>query len=92
MNTTLSPFERTISSILCRHDPIRICHGEILDEYDSEARAIVQRLTATDTVDSIAEKTHSVFMEWFDADTAGSPERYKSIAVDIAAAWQDHLK
>lgn len=34
---------------------------------------------------------YSEFVRWFDADTAGPPERYEKIASEIWQLWQEHL-
>ena len=46
------------------------------------------------TVDDVLRGSayyNSEFVRWFDTDTAGPQEHYKSIASEIWQLWQEHL-
>jgi len=81
----------SISALLFRHDPIGINFEENTDEYDLEAETILPRLRRCHTLEDAHNAVHSEFVRWFDAGTAGPPERYKQIAAEIWQLWQEYL-
>jgi hypothetical protein len=81
----------SVASLLFRHDPIGICFDTNTDEYQPEAETILPLLRNCRTVDDVLRVVHSEFVRWFDTDTAGPQEHYKSIASEIWQLWQEHL-
>lgn len=81
----------SVSALLYRHDPIGINFEENTDEYDLEARTILPRLRRCHTLADVHNAVYSEFVHWFDADTAGPPQRYEEIASEIWQLWQEYL-
>ena len=72
-----------VIALLFRHDPIGINFESNTDEYEAEAKTIVIGLTEANSVDDLHRLVYEVFVQWFDAATAGPYERYGDIATDI---------
>jgi hypothetical protein len=72
-----------LEALLYRHDPIGIAFGDNPDEYAPEAGTIAARLQDVRTVDDVRAVVHAEFIRWFDEDTAGPAERYRSLAEEI---------
>ena len=81
----------SVSALLYRHDPVGINVEENTDEYDLETETILPRLRRCHTLEDVHNAVYSEFVRWFDADTAGPPERYKEIASEIWQLWQEYL-
>jgi hypothetical protein len=78
----------TIEALLFRHDPIGINFTHNPDEYRSEAETITLRLPEATTKDDLQRIIHEEFVRWFDAETAGPPDRYDSITEEIWQLWR----
>ncbi len=74
-----------LAALLYQHDPVGIAFGDNPDEYAPEAGAIALRLQDVRTVDDVRAVVHAEFVRWFDEDTAGPAERYRSLAEEIWA-------
>ena len=74
-----------LAQILFEEDPIGINFEDNTDEYDAEAGTILPKLRHCETVEQIQGLLHSEFVRWFDIDTAGPPDRYRSAAERIRA-------
>ena len=75
-------------------DPIGLlASGAPDDEYWPELRTVVPRLAKTQSIQECQEILHEEFVRWFSADTAGPPEAYASLAVDLwqlcKSSWQE---
>jgi hypothetical protein len=81
----------SVSALLYRHDPIGINFEDNPDEYDLEAETILPRLRSCRSADDVHKVVHEEFVRWFEPATAGSPEHYKQIALEIWQLWQEHL-
>jgi hypothetical protein len=77
----------TVSTLLYRHDPIGINFEVNTGEYDLEAETILPRLRTCRTEEDVHKVVYAEFVRWFDADNAGSPDRYKDIASEIWQLW-----
>jgi hypothetical protein len=72
------------TALLFRHDPIGISFDNLnTDEYSPEAETILPRLCSCQSSDDVLRAVHQEFVRWFDADTAGSPERCAQIASEL---------
>jgi hypothetical protein len=78
-------YER-VSEILFAEDPIGINFDDNTDEYEPEASTILPRLRTCRSVEDVQQVVHEEFVKWFDASTAGSPERYEAVAQRI---WEN---
>ncbi len=76
-----------VREILVRHDPIRIAITP--DEYDPEVRRIVTALEGFENVKQLADGIYAIFVEMFDATTAGTRCKYDAIAVDLWRRLRD---
>ena len=73
-----------VSALLFRHDPIGIAFdNENTDEYDPETGTILPRLRSCQAASDVQRVVHEEFVRWFDAENAGSEERYTLIASEI---------
>ena len=81
---------REVTQILFEEDPISINFKSNTDEYEPETGTILPRLRECRTVDDVRSIVHEEFVHWFGADTAGSAEKYASVAKRIWAAIQGH--
>ena len=73
------------AALLFRHDPVGINFEVNHDEYQAEAGSILPRLHGCQSADDVCRVVHEEFVRWFDAPTAGSPDRYMEVASEI---WQ----
>jgi len=80
------------AALLFRHDPARINFEVNPGEYQSEAGSILPRLHGCHSADDVCRVVHEEFVRWFDAVTAGAPERYSQIAFEIWQLWQAYLQ
>ena len=78
-----------IAALLFREDPIGIAFGRD-DEYIAEAETIALLLRRAKDFEDVRSRVHETFVQWFDADIAGEPARYDSIAQAVLAIWQRH--
>ena len=65
-------------------DPISISTKGNPDEYDAEAKSILEKIHGGLTVDEIQTIIFQEFINWFGEDTAGNFDKYKSIAQEIS--------
>jgi len=79
-----------VSRILFDADPIGINFESNTDEYDSEAETIVIGLPETSSPADVQTLAHETFVQWFDAKSAGPPDRYRGVAAEIWNLWQRH--
>jgi hypothetical protein len=79
---------------LFSHDPIGINFGDTdnPDEYEPETGTILPRLAACTSSDEVLQVVHQEFVRWFDLDTAGPPERYAQVALDLWQLWREYLR
>lgn len=82
----------TLSEILFRHDPIGINFEDNTDEYNPEAGTILPRLETATTEEQVLQIIHEEFIQWFDANTAGSKENYQALAREVWEMWQRFKK
>ena len=80
-------FDSTVA-LLFGHNPIGIDFEVNPDEYQTEAGAILARLHGCQSADDVCRVVHEEFIRWFDAATAGPPDRYMEIASEIWQLWQ----
>ncbi|MDN6021058.1 MAG: hypothetical protein L0I06_02760 [Acidipropionibacterium jensenii] len=80
-----------VSRILFDADPIGIAVEPHVDEYDSEADEIIDRLPDAQDAADTRSLVHQVFVTWFDDQIAGPEDRYTSIADQIWALWHGGL-
>ena len=81
----------SVSGLLYRHDPRGINFEDNPDEYDLEAETILPRLRSCHALEDVRKVVYAEFVRWFDAGTAGPPERYEEIASEIWELWQEYL-
>jgi hypothetical protein len=74
-----------VEAVLFHDDPIGINFESNTDEYRSEAQTIVLRLAEATCEADVAVIVHDEFVRWFDPQTAGPIERYRSAA---SAIWR----
>ena len=80
-----------LEALLFRHDPIGLDFGDNTDEYRPEAETIALRRDEVRSARDVQRIVHEEFVRWFDADTAGPPDRYADIAREIWHLWRsDH--
>ncbi len=79
-------FEFT-AALFFRHDPISINFESNTDEYEPEVGTVLPRLRACHSEADVCRVIHEEFVRWFGTDTAGAPEHYEPIAVELWAAW-----
>jgi hypothetical protein len=73
-------------------DPIGLlASGAPDDEYSSEISTVVPRLTKAQSVQECQDILHEEFIRWFSADTAGPPEAYAKLAIELWPAVQEFL-
>ncbi len=80
-----------VSQILFLADPAGINFETNTDEYDPEAETIVTGLPNAHSPEDVKALTHETFVQWFDAQTAGSIDRYAAVATEIWNLWRHHL-
>jgi hypothetical protein len=69
-----------VLAILFEEDPAGINFEDNTDEYEPEVDTILPRLKSCRSSGDVRAVVHEEFIRWFDADTAGPPERYGKIA------------
>ena len=79
----------SVAEILFRRDPVSINFEDNTDEYYPEARTILPRLRACQSVEDVMTVVHEECQRWFDSDTAGERENYGQIAEEIWKLWQN---
>jgi hypothetical protein len=73
-------------------DPIGLlAAGAPDDEYSSEIGTVVPRLAKAKSVQQCQDILHEEFVRWFSAETAGPPEAYANLAIDLWPAVQEFL-
>src|SRR5215471_1145914 len=77
-----------VSQILFRADPIGINFETNTDEYDAEAETIVIVLPNAHRPKDVTALTHETFVQWFDAEDAGSIDHYNAVASEIWNLWK----
>ncbi|EME50520.1 hypothetical protein [Amycolatopsis decaplanina] len=73
----------SLEDLLFRHDPIGIGFGDDTDEYQPEAESIALRLPEAVSELDLQRIVHEEFVRWFDADIAGTADRFVTIAREI---------
>ena len=81
----------SMAALLFRHDPIGINFEVNTDEYHTEVETILPKLRECHSPGDVLRLVHAEFVRWFDAGTAGPPERYEGIAAEIWELWQGYL-
>lgn len=76
-----------ISAIFFKHDPIGLDFESNIDEYDPEVGPLLVRLPHCRSAADVQKAVHEVFIELFDAQLAGPPERYAGIGVEVWELW-----
>lgn len=80
--------KQNISAIILKHDPQNIADGGI-DEYDSEAQAILTALRRCQDRDEALDSIYAIFVERFDGeDIAGPKKKYAKLAEEL---WDYHV-
>ncbi len=75
--------------IASEEDPIDLVgSGAPPTEYAHEVREVMRRLQSVRSVHELASLLHGVFVEMFDKDLAGPPDRYTRMAERMWAAVQ----
>jgi hypothetical protein len=74
-----------LAQILFEEDPVGINFEGNTDEYEAEAGTILPKLSRCETVEEIQELLHSEFIRWFDINSAGPGDQYRSAAERIRA-------
>ncbi len=82
----------TLAALLFRHDPIGLDFGDNTDEYGPEAETIALRRDEVHSAQDAQRIVHEEFVRWFDADTAGPPDRYADIAGEIWHLWRSEAQ
>ena len=83
-------FQR-VSSILRKHDPISLVLSPD-NEYDFEVVKILPRMKYCSSVEEVTKMVHHVFVETFDADSAGPSEKYHDLSHEIWELWSSNSK
>lgn len=83
------PVVEDIQAVLFREDPIGIAGGPD-DEYMPEAETIALWMPRAKHLDDVRRQVYEDFVHWFNADLAGEPARYDSIAQAVLAIWHGH--
>jgi hypothetical protein len=81
-----------ILKILCRHDPIGICHtGRPRREeaYDPEVGTILPRLNKALSVEDVRRIVYEEFSRWFNV-AAGEETKYQQISIEVWEAYHRH--
>ena len=81
-----------LEELLFRHDPIGINFEDNTDEYRAEAETIALRRGEVRSLQDVQRVVHEEFVRWFDASTAGPPERYAPIAREVWSLWSSEGK
>jgi hypothetical protein len=82
---------KTLAAVLLWHDPMGLARYQQADEYQGEAELLYHHLAkAGQNADVVLVQrwVHSIFQQQFDPLTAGPPERYGAVAVDVTSAWK----
>jgi hypothetical protein len=75
---------KAVSQILIEIDPIGLIgSGAPKDEYEPEAKSIMLRIDAQNSLEEINNIVYEEFIKWFDKDIAGEREKYIGAAVKI---------
>jgi hypothetical protein len=77
-----------VAAVLFEYDLIGISIGDNTDEYEPETGTILPRLAGAKSVDDVQTIVYEEFCRWFDADGAGSRERYREVSAKIWEAWR----
>ena len=80
-------FPELLEALLFKVDPIGLNYETNTDEYRPEAQTIALRLPAASAAQDVLRITHEEFVRWFDADIAGSKDRYADVAMAIWELW-----
>ncbi len=92
MMTSNEFLSREVSDILFRHDPIGINFEDNTDEYDPEARTIVDRLGTASSEADARRIVHEEFQRWFSESIAGPQERYLKPTAEIWSLWTENRR
>ena len=75
-------YDRLVA-ILFEEDPVGINFEDNTDEYEPEVGSILPRLKTCRSALDVQTVVHEEFIRWFDARTAGPPERYRKVATRV---------
>jgi hypothetical protein len=78
-----------ITGALFEADPIGINFESNTDEYDSEAGAIIPRLSACNSASDVNQVVFEEFRRWFDAESVGEKKAYEQVSEVIWRIWRD---
>jgi hypothetical protein len=76
-----------VVALFLRHDPVGINYEINPDEYDPEARTVLPRLPAADSVDDVRQILHDEFAHWFGNEIAGPESDYGPLARELWEMW-----
>ncbi len=79
-----------LTAVLFEADPIGLNFETNTDEYAAEAQSIALRLPEVNDLNQLRELVHQEFVRWFDADLAGSPSKYTTLAQKVLTVWHRH--
>lgn len=79
-------------ALLAAADPIRICDEHNPDEYEPETTRILPLLAACESIDAVRTVVYRCFVDLFDVDLAGPPDRYDLLARDISSRIVPRLR
>ncbi len=88
----LEPTVGMLEALLFRHDPIGLNFEDNTDEYRPEAETIALRRREVASEQDATRVVHEEFVRWFDAGTAGPPERYATVARELWATWSHECR
>lgn len=77
----------SISDALFEADPVGINFEVNTDEYEPEKGTIIPRLGSAKSAEDVQAIVHEELCRWFDPITAGSREKYASVAAKIWELW-----
>ena len=78
----------SVADISFRHDPVGINFEDNTDEYYPEARTILPRLRDCHSAEDVTNVVHEEFVRWFESESAGPKENYRSPSEEIWNRWQ----
>jgi hypothetical protein len=84
----------TVSSLLCRYDPIELAFSSensedyTPDQYDPQAEFLLLKLRTCKGPGDVLHIVHKDIVTWFDPEYAGPAEWYYAIAAEIWELWQ----
>lgn len=87
--TLYKDFDEWLVTRFDEWDPLGLlCESNPGSEYAPEVSRIMPLLRTVNSVDELATRVYTIFVEMFDVQSAGMIERYESIARAILDEWQ----